>query len=189
MNLHYRLVIVSWFTMMSSFAYCQQSHQMEIGLNVSYFKDWKSLKYGIFNPELSYSRILSDKYGLTYTLNAFYADNLSKEVKKEGGVIHRLIFSNDFTFDYFIKDFFVSAGPSIRYRNERRILYFYPQPNPFEMVTDLKKSHIDIGSAISSGYHLKTSGKSLITFKIAYRLYNKGVNPISLGASYGLSWN
>lgn len=175
--------------LISSLSYCQNKHELKIGLNVSYFNDWKDLKYGLFNPELSYARAVSDKYGLSYTLNAFYADNLSRAVMKDGGVVYRLIFSNDVTFDYLLKNFSYSIGPSIRYRNEKQIKYFYPQPEPFEFVIEPKKSHIDYGAAFKIGYNLKLAKKSFVSLKLAYRLYNKGVNPISVGASYGLCWN
>ncbi len=166
----------------------QQKNSLTIGLNTSYFKDWKKLAFNIFNPEVSCSRLLSDKQSFTYTLNVFYGENLSKENMKEDAVIYRIIFSNDFTFNYLINDFFVSAGPTIRYRNEKKILYFYPQPNPFEFVIEPKKSHLDIGAAIKTGYNLNITKKTFLTLKLSYRLYNKGVNPVSLGVSYGLSW-
>jgi len=188
MNLYCRLLILTLLTFLPILTFAQQN-TLTIGLNTSYFKDWNRLRFNFFNPEVSYSRFLSNKYRVSYTLNVFYGGNLSKENMKEEAIINRLIFSNDFTLDYSLKDFYISAGPSIRYRNEKKILYFYPQGNPFEFVIDRNKSHVDIGAAFKSGYNIHITKKSIVVFKLSYRLYNKGVNPISFGLSYGWTWD
>lgn len=84
----------------------------------------------------------------------------------EGKVIHRLLFSNDYQLEYKKNGFFTAIGPTVRYRNEHKTLYRYPEPFPFEIVTDPKKSHFDFGGAIKMGYDLKISNRSLITLKL-----------------------
>ncbi len=122
-------------------------------------------------------------------MNVFYGEALHVQGPPEGKVIYRLIFSNDYQLEYVKNNFFAAIGPTIRYRNEKKILYRYPQPNPFEIVIDPNKSHVDIGGAISSGYNLRINRKSSTTFKMTYRLYSKGVNPVSFAMSYGLTWD
>lgn len=187
MKIYFRFLILTFFILIPFFSICQRRHEIKIGLNAFYFNDWNRLTINIFNPELSYSSRLSDKYGFTYSLNFLYGENFAKEMK-EGDIIYRLLVSNDITFDYLINNFSFSAGPSIRYRKERKILYFYPQPNPFEFVID-GKSHFDFGAALKSGYNINLTKKSIVVLKLSYRLYNKGVNPVSFGVSYGLAWD
>jgi hypothetical protein len=166
----------------------QQKNSLSIGLNTSYFKDWKKIKLNIFNPEINYSHLLSDKYRVNYTINTFYGSNYSQENMKEGAVVYRLIFSNDLTLDYLINDFFISAGPTFRYRREKKSVYFYPQPNPFEFVITGNKPRFNIGGAIKTGYDLKIKKRSFLSFKLTYRIYNQGVNPVSLGVAYGFGY-
>jgi len=164
----------------------QQNNKLSIGFNATYFNDWKRLE--TFNPELSYAHLFSGRYGFSYTLNTLYGGNLSKANMKEKAIIYRLFFSNDLTFDYKVRNFTISVGPSARYRNEKQILYFYPQPNPFEFVISPKKSHLDVGLTLKSSYELNIRKKSLIALKLSYRLYNDGVNPVSFGLFYGRRW-
>ncbi|MGZ5190666.1 MAG: hypothetical protein ACXWCZ_06565, partial [Flavisolibacter sp.] len=82
----------------------------------------------------------------------------------------------------------LSAGPTIRYRNERVLLYFYPQPNPFEIVTGPKKGQFDFGGALRAGYQFKVTPKNNIVMRLSYRIYNHGVNPLSLGMFYHFTW-
>lgn len=161
-------------------AYSQKIDKITFGLNSTHFKDWRSPALRFFNPELSYSRIVSNKYGFTYSVNVFYGENFSRETMKKGGIIYRLIFSNDITFDYLFKNFSFSIGPSIRYRNEKKISSI----GSFEFHTDPKRGHIDLGGSINSGYHFRITKKSSITSTLTYRLYNKGVNPLSFGMFY-----
>lgn len=166
-----------------------QQNSLTFGVNVTHFSDWSGKRFlNYFNPEVGYSKQLSDRYSISNVINIFYGEN-APTVVKEGGVIYRLNFSNDVTLNYFFNNFSFSVGPSVRYRNERKILYFYPQPEPFEFVIDRNKSHFDIGGTVSTAYNLRINRKSLVSFKLAHRMYNKGANPVSFGISYGRSWN
>ena len=164
----------------------QQNNNLSIGFNATYLTDWKRLE--AFNPEVSYAHLFSGRYGFNYTLNTLYGENLSKANMKEKATIYRLFFSNDLTFDYKVNNFIFSAGPSARYRNEKQILYFYPQPNPFEFIINPIKSHWDAGLALKSSYEFHFKKKSLVAVKLSYRLYNNGVDPASLGLFYGRRW-
>lgn len=171
-------------------ATAQKQNTILFGFNTSFFSDWKKVSVNIFNPQVGYSRRIHDKYALTYMLNVFYGENLSRQNMRPGAVIYRLHFSNDFRLDYsLVKNATVSIGPSLRYRNEKKIVYFYPQPNPFEFVIDRRKSHFDLGGVINTGYNFNLNKRSLVNIQVAYRFYNRGANPISIGVFYGLGWN
>lgn len=187
MKYSYRVVLLIVFFCLSIFSFAQKNI-LQFGLNVTHFRDWKKGQFlNFFNPEIGFSKQLNDTYRLSTLLNVFYGEAL--QGPSEGKVIYRLIFSNDYQFAYVKNGFFTAIGPTIRYRNEKKILYFYPQPYPFEFVIDPNKSHFDFGGALSSGYDLRITRRSLISFKMTYRLYNKGVNPVSFGISYGRTWD
>lgn len=188
MKLHCRFLILSVFTFVSIHASAQQN-MLKFGLNGTHFNDWKRRPLNFFNPEFTYSRVITDKYSISNTVNAFWGRAKSVDMKKEDRVIDRLIFSNDITFDYFNKCFFLSAGPSIRYRNEKKIPSYDPRLEFFDFLIDPNKSHIDFGAAAKAGYNINITKKSIVVFNLAYRHYNKGVNPISFGVSYGWAWD
>ncbi len=77
---------------------------------------------------------LNDKFKLSTSLDVFYGEATKLIEIKEGTVTNRLIFSNNYHLEYQRNEFFTGIGPAIRFRHERRIKYFYPQPNPFEIV-------------------------------------------------------
>lgn len=167
-----------------------QRSVLRIGFNVTHFGDWNNKIFlNFFNPELDFTRSLNDKFRFSTALNVFYGEGGQLVEPVNGKVISRLIFSNDYKLEYIHKGFITGVGPSLRYRNEKRVLYRYPQPNPFEIVIDPKKSHIDFGGVVSSGYGLNITGKSTLAVKLTYRFYNAGVNPVSVGIFYGRGWN
>jgi hypothetical protein len=163
---------------------------LKFGLNVTHFNDWKKGQFlNFFNPEILYSKSVNKDFRLSTSINVFYGESSKLKEVKEGTVTYRLIFSNDYTLYYTKNNIFVALGPTIRYRKERIIKYFYPQPNPFEVVYGPNPAKIDFGGVLKTGYNLSISKKRLLTFRLTYRLYNKGVSPISLGVFYGLSWD
>lgn len=187
MKLYFSLFLVMLFSLLTVYS-CAQQNSLTFGLNVTHFSDWKHRPLNFFNPELSYSKRIADKYTISNTVSAFWGKAKSEDIKTEGAIFNRLIFSNDITINYFIKSFFFSAGPSVRYRNEKKILYFYPSSNPFEFVIDPDKAHFDFGAAFKTGYNLSISKKSFFVLKLSYRFYNKGIDPVSFGVSYGWTW-
>ena len=181
----YSVILFTLFFCLSKITFTQQN-TLTFGLNVTYFSDWKKGQFlNFFNPEIGFSKQLNGNYTISTLLNAFYGAALHVKGPSEGKVIDRLIFSNDYQFEFVEKGFFVAIGPTIRYRHEKKILH----PYPFEIVIDPNKSHFDIGGAISSGYKLKLAQKSSVTLKMTYRFYNKGVNPVSVGVSLSRTWN
>ena len=163
-----------------------QQKSLTFGFNVTYFSDWKKKQFlNFFNPEIGFSKQLNENYWLSTHLNVFYGQGSFANGPQEGQVIYRLIFSNDYQIEYLRKGFFAAIGPTIRYRNEREIVSDYP----YEIDTDPNRSHFDIGGAISSGYKLKLAKKTSFDFKITYRFYNNGVNPVCLGVFFGRTWH
>jgi hypothetical protein len=171
------------FVLLSAQGYSQKN-QMTAGLNTSYFKDMRYLPHNIFNPECSYSRLSEGRHSFTYTLNAFYNDRVPNDKTTKGDPVSRLLFSNDFTFDYLLfKNFFVSAGPTIRYRFERIFDHqygweFHVKENNF----------IDLGVVMRTSYKINFSKKSFVVLKLNYRLYDNGPGPLSFGVAYGWKW-
>jgi hypothetical protein len=117
-------------------------------------------------------------------LNGLYAEATAKDIQTTGSVFQRLIFSYDIGFEQVLKNFSIGIGPSLRFRNEKKIVYL-PQPYPFDFLIDPNKSHFDFGAFVNAKYEIPLNKKSFFDVKIAYRIYNKGVNPISLGLFYG----
>ncbi|MEJ7822681.1 MAG: hypothetical protein WKF85_10195 [Chitinophagaceae bacterium] len=167
----------------------QQKNKLSIGFNATHFKDWRKGQFlNFFNPEISYSKNLNNKFRISSSLNAFYGEATNLKEVKEGTVTYRLIFSNDYTLDYIKNNFFVGVGPTLRYRKERTIKYFYPQPNPFERVYGPSPAKVDYGGVLKTGYNVGTTSKGFLSFILSYRFYNQGINPVSFGAFYGFSW-
>ena len=164
-----------------------QRNGITTGLNVTYLSDWKNEPFNFFNPELGYSKGITDKLSLSSFLNVLYGRAGSKDFTAKGDVLSRLWFSNDFTLDYKLKNLILSAGPTFRYRNEESVLYFYGQPQ-FEVVTHPTRAHFDLGGALRAGYQFKTTAHNFLVTRLSYRLYTAGVNPLSLGAFYNFTW-
>ena len=118
------------------------------------------------------------------TLNVLYCKATSKDIQTTGSVFQRLIFSYDIGIEQIINHFSFGIGPSLRYRNEKKVVYL-PQSNPFDFLIDPNKSHIDFGGFTNLKYEIPITKKSFFNVKLTYRIYNKGVNPILLGLFYG----
>ncbi|HEX8331198.1 MAG TPA: hypothetical protein VF622_01180 [Segetibacter sp.] len=167
-----------------------QKNTLSVGLNITHFNDWKNGQFlNFFNPEVGYSKKLNKDFSISTSLDGFYGESLKVKERKEGSVTYRLIFSNDVLLEYHKNGFFTGVGPTIRYRKERVIKYFYPQPNPFEVVYGPNPATLDFGGAVKAGYDLKLSRRNFLRLKLSYKLYNKGVNPVSFGVLYGWSWD
>lgn len=140
MKLLCRFFVLTILTLTSLLSFAQQN-TLTFGLNITHFNDWKKGQFlNFFNPEVGYSRQINEHYQVSALLNVFYGEALHVEGPPKGKVIYRLIFSNDYQLEYIKKGFFTAIGPTVRYRNEHKILYRYPEPNPFEIVTDPKIS-------------------------------------------------
>ena len=166
-----------------------QKNTLTVGLNITHFKDWKNGHFLNFvNPEVGYAKQLNNRFRVSTSLDGFYGESLRVKERKEGSVTSRLIFSNNFLFEYYKNGFFTGIGPAIRFRKERVIKYYYPQPNPFEVVYGPNPPSLDYGGAFKSGYNFKISGTSFLSVKLIYSIFNKGINPISFGVAYGWNW-
>lgn len=165
-------------------AYAQKENKILFGFNITHFGDWKNKPLNFFNPEIIYSKSLSKRHNIQMVLNGLYSQATSKDIQTTGSVFQRLIFSYDIGFEQKFKNFSLGIGPSLRYRNEKKVVYL-PQSNPFDFLIDPNKSHFDIGGFANLKYEIVMNKKSFFNVKLTYRIYNKGVNPISLGLFYG----
>jgi hypothetical protein len=166
----------------------QKGKTFAIGVNLTNFSDWEKRPINFFNPEIIFIQELSESKKILFAFDVFYGEFPRTQKTQVGSVIDRLNFN--FKTNYLIsnKNSSVGIGPAFRFRNEKRILYFYPPINPFEAVIDPKKSHFDIGLNANFVQNIKITSKSKLLIKIGYTLHNKGNNPLNCGFFYGWSW-
>lgn len=176
-------IIIFYSLCFSCTTNAQATNKLSLGLNITHFKDWKNKPLNVFNPEIAFAKSLQKEQYLNFSFNIFNSQSSSKDLKV-GSIFQRLIFSIDITYEKKISNFSLGVGPSFRYRNEKKILYFYPTTNPFEFVIDPKKGHFDFGGSAFSSYTMPINTKSSIFLKLAYRIYSNGQNPISFGIFY-----
>jgi hypothetical protein len=162
----------------------QKVNRTAFGLNITHFSDWKNRPLNFFNPEINFSKSISENQYIYYSLNAFYNKATAEDNKEVGNIIKRLILTSDIGYRRLINNFSFNIGPSLRYRNETKIKYFYPQINPFEIITEPKKGYFDFGGFSSLKYNIPFNKKSMFQINVSYHLYSKGANPISLGLFY-----
>jgi hypothetical protein len=70
------------------------------------------------------------------------------------------------------------------YRKESKILNFYPEDNPWEVITDYKgynKGNWDLGAALSVKYNITRAKYSNLCTKLSCHFYTKGLSVYSLG--------
>jgi hypothetical protein len=156
---------------------------LAIGLNITNFSDWKNQPINFFNPEIRYIKGLNSNSSIDIGLNGFYNQASSKDFMNPGDVFQRLIFTTDITFRKYYNHFSLVIGPSFRYRNEK-IRASCTSCQPWEYRIEPKKGFFDFGGVAGLNYELFIKEKSFFEIRMAYRLYNKGVNPISLGFFY-----
>lgn len=190
MKLFFRFVILALLSFISVISFAQQN-TLAFGLNITHFNDWKKGQFfNFFNPEVGFSKQLNEKFNISTSLDVFYGEAPKLKEVKVGTVTSRLIFSNNYLLEYKSNGFFGGIGPTIRFRNERKIKYFYPQPDRyFEIVFEPNPLSFDFGGGVKTGYNFSITKRSLLSLKLTYRFYNKGGNPVSLGVSYGLTWD
>jgi hypothetical protein len=172
------------FCLFSNNINAQKANKISFGFNITHFNDWKNKPFNFFNPEISFSRAISKNQNIQMGLNGLYAEATSKDIQTTGSVFQRLMFSYDIGFEQVLNNFSVGIGPALRFRNEKKVVYL-PQTNPFDFLIDPNKSHFDFGAFANAKYEIPLNKKSLFNVRLTYRIYNKGVNPISLGLFYG----
>jgi hypothetical protein len=180
--------IINYFfiicTLFCKMGYSQKVNKISFGLNITHFNDWKNRPLNFFNPEISFSKAISKNQYIHMNLNGFYNKASSKDLNTTGSVFQRLIFTYDLGFEQAVDNFSVSIGPSVRFRNEKKVVYL-PQTNPFDFLIDPNKSHFDFGAFTNVKYGIPFNKKSFFDVRLTYRIYNKGVNPFSIGLFYG----
>jgi hypothetical protein len=159
----------------------QKNNKYSFGLNVIHFSDWKSKPLSFFNPEISFSQKTSTNSFIYYSLNAFFNKSDATDNQKIGNIAKRLIFAVETGLRKNYKTVSCIGGLTVRYRNEQKIKYFYPQIDPFEFVFESKRSHFDPGVFASIKYNLATLKNFTIQANASYKYYIKGVKPISFG--------
>lgn len=166
----------------------QKKNTLAIGFNLTSFSDWKKRPINLFNPELSFIKELSTNKNLILSLDVFYGEFPRNQKSEIGSIIDRLNFN--FKTNYLISKNNTSFGfgSSFRYRNEKKILYFYPPVNPYEAVIDPNKSHFDIGLNSCVIQNISISKKSGILMKLSYSIHTRGENPLTFGIFYGRNW-
>jgi hypothetical protein len=161
----------------------QKKKFFSFGLNAIYFNDWKHAPISFFNPEIRYIRTLPKNSAIDIGLNGLYSSGSFKDFTEPGDIINRLFFTADFTFKKYFRHFSFNIGPSIRSRNEKiRANCTYC---PFsEIVLEGKGVFIDLGGVAGLNYQLFLKKGTSFEIRSAYRYFNKGVNPLSLGLFY-----
>ena len=163
--------------------YSQSHDKISFGLNITHFKDWKNKPINFFNPEIRYLKPLNPNNAIDIGINSFYAQAESQDFLNPGDVFQRLIFSIDVGFKQYFNHFSANIGPSLRYRNEKIRVSCTSCPL-WEFRIEPKKGFVDFGGVAGLNYELFIKEKSSFEIRMTYRLYNKGVNPISLGLFY-----
>jgi hypothetical protein len=156
------------------------------GNNATYFSDWKKKPLTFFNPEIIFQKYF-DKNFIAISVDGFYGTPNNQKMVV-GDVIDRLIFTLKCNYSFKFNNTSIGAGPSCRHRTERKILYFYPPINPFEMVTDPDRTHFDVGINGSLQQLFNIGKKTSLSIKLSYSIFNEGENPLSFGVFYGWKW-
>lgn len=163
--------------------YSQRKDMISVGLNITHFNDWKHKPFNFFSPEIRYIKSINLNSAIDVGINSFYSQAVPRDVQNPGDVLQRLIFSADFGFKRYFNHFSANIGPSFRYRREKIRASCSSCP-PWEIIIESKGGFLDFGGLIGINYELLIKEKSAFEIRMAYRLYNKGVNPISLGFFY-----
>jgi hypothetical protein len=176
-------VLMTVCILISQFSYSQKSHILSFGLNATHISDWVHKPLYFFNPEIRYTKILPHNNAIDIGINAFYGTPKPEDLQKIGDKFSRLIFSIDVGFKKYFNHFSAVIGPSLRYRNEVRAASC-PSCDNGDILIDSKRGFVDFGGMIGVNYEIPINGKSSIGVRTAYRAYNKGASPISLGLFY-----
>ena len=163
--------------------YSQRQDKISFGINIIHFNDWEHKPLNFFNPEIKYLKSINPNSAINFGINAVYAQSASKDFQNPGDVFQRLILSADFAYKKYFNHFSGNIGPSVRYRNEKIRASCSSCP-PWEFRIQPKKGFIDIGAAAGLNYEFLIKEKASFEITMAYRLYSKGVNPVSLGLFY-----
>lgn len=164
----------------------QKQNTLAIGSNMAYFSDWKKSEF--FNPEIFFLKEFTSTKNVLVSFDVFYGEMPGSQKSVVGSVFDRLNFNLKSNYVISKKNSSVGIGPSFRFRNEKKILYFYPPVNPFEAVIDPNKSHFDIGINACVIQKVVLSKKTGLLMKLSYSFHFNGVNPINLGIYYGWNW-
>ena len=177
--------IILLCVLLSHSVYSQISRKIAFGLNVTHYPDWKYKPFNFFSPEMRYLRFLNKSNAIDLGISSSYAQAVSKDFQDPGNVLQRLIFSSDLGYKKYFDHFSANIGPSLRYRNEKIRASCASCP-PWEFGIEPKKGFIDFGGFAGLNYELLLREKSSFEIRMAYRLYNKGVNSMSLGLYYNM---
>jgi len=161
----------------------QKINSVGIGNNISYLNDWKNNPVVLFNPEISYISHIKKNNFIRFSLDILYGKRPIQS-KIEGSILSRIIFSFNVAYEKKFNKFGIALGPTFRYRNEKKVLYRYGNPYPFEFVIDPDKSHFDFGAYSFITYDILKVRNNFLSIKGGYKFYNKGINPISTGIFY-----
>lgn len=158
-----------------------------LGNNATHFSDWKKPPITLFNPEIIFQKDIAKNF-IAISIDGFYGTFPEKQKKVVGDVIDRLIFTLKCIYSFKFNNTSIGIGPSGRYRREKKVLYFYPPVNPFEIVLDPDKDHFDIGINSSVQQLFNIGKKNALSIKLTYSIFNEGENPLSFGIFYGWKW-
>jgi len=176
-------ILVALLIVLSQTLYSQIKDRISFGLNIIHFNDWKNKPLNFFNPEIRYSKMLRPNSFIDIGLNAFYGQAAPNDFKDPGDVFQRLIFTTDVGFKKCYNQFSAVIGPTFRYRHEHIRATCTACP-PWEFRIEPGKSFFDFGGIGGLNYEFFLKERSSFELKMAYRLYNKGVDPVSLGLYY-----
>ncbi len=182
------LIITLLFLFTSISSNAQKRNTLAFGLNITNFSDWKEKPLNLFNPEIIYLRQTNKEKQYSISFDVFYGEFPKLQKAEIGSITYRLNFSLKANYLLTKNNTSIGIGPSLRYRNEMKILYFYPPVNPFESVHDPNRSHYDIGINASLLHNFIINKNANILMKLSYSLHNKGRNPLSFGIFYGWDW-
>lgn len=160
-----------------------QQNTLTFGLNVTHFNDWKNRSINFFNPEIRYIKALNPGSSIDIGLNVFHNQAAYQDFRNPGDVFQRLIFTTDVEFKKHYNQFSAVIGPTFRYRNEKIRATCTSCPLS-EFRTAPKEGFFDFGGVTGLNYEFILKEKSAFELRMTYRLYNKGVNPVSLGFFY-----
>lgn len=161
----------------------QSRNMVSFGLNIAHFNDWNYKPLNLFNPEIRYINFLNFNNAIDIGINSFYSQAVQRDFQNPGDVLQRLIFSADFGFRRYFNHFSANIGPSLRYRNEKIRASCTSCP-PWELRIEPQKGFVDFGGIAGFNYGFLVKEKSSFELRMAYRVYHKGISPISLGLFY-----
>ncbi len=189
MKKHYLFKIIFTLLFLNTFLlFGQNKNTLVIGFNITHFSDWHKKPLNFFNPEIIYLREIKNNKLYSISMDGLYSEYPPRGQKAEvGDIIDRLIFSVKGNYLYKVKSAIFGIGTNVRYRSERKLIYFYPPVTPFEGRVK-RNAFFDFGVNANLQQQLIATKSNKIFIKLNYSLYNKGKSPLSLGIFYPWNW-